>query len=147
MRTIFVLLASLLLTTNSFSSEHLLYGKPSVQGTLERNAYVISYDFAKRVPTWVAYVIKPEYVSKAGRDGRFSSYQTDPDIDNPVRKQEYTNFGFDRGHIAPWAISGGDRDNDGLFAALVGNSDLDDEQTIFEINYMSNMAPSAWHLL
>jgi endonuclease G len=46
--------------------------------------------------------------------------------------------GFARGHLAPCAAMGGDRDNDDEYAE---DGDNYDKQTIFQANYMSNIAP------
>jgi endonuclease G, mitochondrial len=45
--------------------------------------------------------------------------------------------GYARGHLAPFFISGGDRNGDGEKAA----KDYFDACTVFEINFMSNIAP------
>ena len=48
------------------------------------------------------------------------------------------------GHIVPYAISGGDRDNDGEDAEIENNLHVEDEYdacTVYEINALSNIAP------
>lgn len=124
-------------------SQHVYGGTPACTGgrLLVRQGYVNCYDPARRVPRWVAYYATRDYFSPP-REGRFARFRTDPDIPNAVTEREYTNSGYDRGHLAPFAVMGGDRDGDGRRAALVeGASDADDEQTVFEAMFMSNMAP------
>ncbi len=132
-----------------FLAEHLCWGNPAGDSILARQGYVLSYNNELRIPGWVAYHIKPGYIKfKPARKGRFSRFRTDkhPYIKNPVSDKEYKGLnktdGFARGHLAPYAVMGGDRDNDSLFASEDKSvTDKDDELTIFEANYMSNIAP------
>ena len=141
---VLITLVSLCFVAISYANEHIEYGFPTSQLILERNAYTVSYDKVKRIPNWVAYTIKPDFLNNPKRKSRFKSFKADPDISNPVVQKDYTHSGYARGHLAPWAISGGDRDGDGLYALLDksnSQADVDEEKTIFEINYMSNIAP------
>jgi endonuclease G len=96
----------------------------------------------RRIPSWVCFHVKPENRKTPPRKGRFSAFRVDPDIDNEPPTKEYTGAGFDRGHLAPYGIMGGDRDGDGKLADLdAETSDEDDELTIKQGNYMSNIAP------
>ncbi len=92
------------------SHPHAYGGIPSDESFKDRNAYIMQFDSAHKTPRWVAYHVKPSY------------------LDTPPRK----------GHIAPYFISGGDRDHDGTDAE---DGDIDDAKTVHEIMYMSNMAP------
>lgn len=131
--------------------EHLFGGPPSDGKILIRRGYVTEYDFDFRVPRWVAWRVIPEYLNAPKRTGRWARFRTDPDIANPVVNEDYDGvldeFGYARGHIAPYFVSGGDRDNDGRLAAATGVTgsppidDIDDACTVFEINFMSNIAP------
>lgn len=122
--------------------EHVMGGLPGIGFTLIRQGYVASYDAERRVPTWVAYHVTPAYLDTPKRESRFSRFRTDPDLDNPVVRSDYTHSGYARGHLAPFAVMGGDRDADSLRADLDNDiTDLDDEKTVFEANYMSNMTP------
>jgi endonuclease G len=123
--------------------EHAFGGLPSDSSIFVRQGYILSYDAARRVPRWVAYHVKPDYRKTPSRKGAFKKFRTDPDVSNPVKDSDYVGlFGsaqnYARGHLAPYAVMGGDRDGDGLLAA---DGDEDDKLTVFESNYMSNIAP------
>ena len=108
----------------------------------ERNAYTNAFDRNFRIPFLVTYMITPEFLDNPKRESRFKKFNRDPDETNPVVTGDYTNSGYARGHLVPFAVSGGDRDGDGIVANLDPNlSDPDDEVTVFEINYMSNITP------
>jgi endonuclease G, mitochondrial len=107
---------------------------------------VTEYDAAHRVPRWSAWRVLPEYLDPPTRRGRWSTFRADPSIPNPVRDADYNGVGsidMARGHIVPYFVSGGDRDGDGLTAANDQGAlvDPDDACTIYEINYLSNVAP------
>ena len=130
---------------------------------LVRNAYVLSYNSDRRVANWVAYHLKPDYLNKPPRDGPFDDFRLDPDLSYPVDDKDYDglfkDFGYARGHLVPFNVSGGDRDGDGLYAIKDNDGDgkftkndknesgkyiiddPDDEETIYQIMYMSNIAP------
>jgi len=92
-------------------------------------------------PKWVAYHAKPEYRKTPTRKGKFKKFRDDPDIDGEATDSDYkglfTSRGYARGHLAPYAVMGGDRDGDGKFA----KNDDDDALTVFQSNFMSNIAP------
>lgn len=135
-------------------AEHLFGGPPSprnIGGTiLIRRGYVTEYDVARRVPRWTAWRATPAYLHPPKRKGRWARFRTDPDVGNPVRRTDYNGlFGaldLARGHIVPYFIAGGDRDGDGKDAEIETDDklpveDIDDACTVFEINFMSNIAP------
>ena len=129
-------------TQEKTNNEHLPYGTTSSGSEIkQRTAYVMQYNSEYRIPNWVAYHIIPEYRKSPKRKGRFKKFRKDTSVDNPVVTADYTNQGYARGHLAPYFISGGDRDGDGNYAKLEGESDEEDEQTVFEINYMTNISP------
>ena len=115
---------------------------PGTENIYIRKGYILSYNPETRTPDWVAYHIKPDYRKTPKREGRFSSFRNDPDIDNEAKNSEYTGLfsseGYARGHLAPYGVMGGDRDGDGKYAR---DGDEDDKETIFQANYMSNIAP------
>ena len=78
-------------------AEHVFGGVPSAGDLHVRQAYVMSYDSARRVPAWVAYHVVADYRNTPPRRGRFSSFRTDPDLTNPVRRQDYNGLLAARG--------------------------------------------------
>lgn len=111
---------------------------------LERTAYNAYYDNKLRIPTLVTYFINAEFGKTPPPRGRFKIFNKDPDarITRPVSNKEYIGSRFHRARLAPYYIAGGDRDHDGKYADLDENiSDKDDERTIHEINYLSNVTP------
>lgn len=128
-------------TERELIEEHVFGGLPSLDNLHVRQGYVTSYLPGARVPRWVAYHVVPEYRQTPPRKNRFETYRTDPDIDNPVSDSDYNGLkatrGFARGHLAPYAVMGGDRDDDGELAP----EDEFDSDTVFQANYMSNIAP------
>lgn len=121
--------------------EHAHLGLPSLDHLHVRQGYVMSYLESARVPRWVAYHVVPGYLDTPPRQGRFSSFRADPDVDDPVVSSDYTGLfatrGYARGHLAPYGVMGGDRDRDGRLA----EDDDFDAETVFQANYMSNIAP------
>jgi endonuclease G len=132
------------------TAEHLFGGPSSAGPVLVRRGYVTEYDAARRVPRWAAWRATPAYLATPKRESRWSTFRPDPDIANPARMADYNGllaaFDIARGHIVPYFISGGDRDGDGTLAAVntpddLAIGDIDDACTVFEVNYMSNIAP------
>jgi endonuclease G len=127
-------------------NEHIKGGQPDNDTLFIRNAYVLNYNTNYRIPNWVAFHIIPDYLNTPERKSRFISFRTDPEVTDAVDTEEYNGLssskGYDRGHLAPYKIMGGDRDSDGIYAVYGSvNSDEDEEQTIFQGNYMSNITP------
>ncbi len=128
--------------------EH-VYGGALNDDTLHaRRAYVFAYDEQHLVPSWTAWHVIKSYRDTPERKSRWSTFRTDPEI-NQVSTRDYIGWydsdsNFARGHIAPYFISGGDRDHDGKDAEFEDDlkvEDLDDACTVFEINAMTNVAP------
>jgi len=140
-------------------SEHAYWGLPSKNTILVRNAYIVRYNQQHLVPEWVAYHITEDYLKTPVRDKQFKKFHADPDVNNPVKDRDYDGSGYDRGHLVPFKVSGGDRDGDGRYAMKDLNGDgrfnkddrdpngnyviddLDDFETVKQVNYMSNIAP------
>lgn len=145
--------------------EHIYGGMPGYDNILIRQAYIISYNHQHRIPNWVAYHIVPDYLRTVPRYGIFSNYRVDKNIPNPVTDADYQDLyaggeGYVRGHMAPFNISGGDRDGDGLLGVIDNNGDgkidrfdmqgmelweyaedADELSRVYEINYLSNIVP------
>ncbi len=147
MRHVFIvclLTASCLVGTAMASSNpHAYGGIPSDGAFIERQAYIIQFDSIHKTPRWVAYHVKPSYLDNPPREGQWGKFRDDPELTNEATEKDYkgqfqTWRNYAKGHLAPYYISGGDRDNDGQDAE---DGDADDAQTVFEIMYMSNMAP------
>ena len=107
-------------------AKHLYMGLPqtfsSTQQILVRTAYVNCYDSSRRVGLWSAYHVIPEYLHKPERESRFDTYRFDDEAGNCPREDDYARQYqpepklYDAGHLAPYNICGGDRDQDGLCA-------------------------------
>jgi DNA/RNA endonuclease G (NUC1) len=110
--------------------------------------YAYSFDPEHLVPKWVAWRVTPEYLDTPKREGKWKEFRPEPYLppEQRIVTEDYTNSGYDRGHMAPYFISGGDRDGDGEDAEIENEKglpvdDIDDACTVFEINYMSNITP------
>ena len=145
--------------------EHIYKGMPGYDNIFIREAYILSYNHDHRIPNWVAYHVEPGYTNTVPRYGIFNSFRVDKNIPDPVKDQEYVGLynggkGYARGHLAPFNISGGDRDGDGLLGVADTNedgvvnaddmkglelweyvSDANEINRVYEINHLSNVAP------
>ncbi len=134
-------LSALTPTQTALIQEHAYGGLPSTENIYIRNGYVLSYNPTARTPHWVAYHVEPEYRDTLPRKGKFSRFRGDPDIEGEAKDSDYKGLfkdrGYARGHLAPYCVMGGDRDNDGLGA----EKDPDDAMTVYQGNYLSNIAP------
>ncbi len=66
---------------------------------LQNQAYLVGYDESRRNPAWVAYRLYQ--VSHHNAPERPEGFRPDPRTRRPVRSEDYTSSGFDRGHMAP----------------------------------------------
>lgn len=128
--------------------EHTVGGMPgcNINNTYYRTAYVICFNPERKVPNWTAYRVVSDFRNTPERKGRLSRFRNDPDIEGEAKDADYRGFfgsrGYARGHYTPYGVLGGDRDDDGKLANLdTSLSDPEDENTVFEGNYMSNIAP------
>lgn len=136
------------LQITSSIDEHVYGGAPDDSELHAKRAYVLSYNNEQLVPKWAAWHINKEYRDTPTRKSRWSKFRTDPDIPT-VNTNDYkgwyaSEYNFARGHIAPFFIAGGDRDNDGQDAEIESTLAIEDEYdacTVFEINSMVNIAP------
>lgn len=70
---------------------------------IRHDAYVISYDSARRIPEWVAYELTSEETE--GEEERNSRmFSMDPDYHGTqAMREDYSNSGWTKGHMAPAA--------------------------------------------
>ncbi|TNE64583.1 MAG: DNA/RNA non-specific endonuclease [Alphaproteobacteria bacterium] len=129
------------------AKQHLGQFHPEGEFIVHR-AYALNFNTQMLVPNWVAWRIEPAFRDTPKRTGKWSAFRPDPEVPEEYRvvAGDYSNGGYHRGHMAPFFISGGDRDGDGQDAEFEDEPDLpiediDDACTVFEINYMSNMSP------
>ncbi|MHC4111607.1 MAG: DNA/RNA non-specific endonuclease, partial [Planctomycetota bacterium] len=131
--------------------EHVYGGLPSEEHIYVRNAYVLCYNPETRTPNWVAYHVTADYRNTPKRKGKFSSFRVDPEITGEAKNSDYNGLlssrGYARGHLAPYGIMGGNRyKDDGKYAEYHPDDssnvgDEKDAQTVYQGNYMSNIAP------
>ncbi len=143
---ILLIVLFLLLSVSSVEAldhPHAYGGIPSDGAFIDRQGYIIQFDFEHKTPRWVAYHVKPSYLDKPPREGQWAKFRNDPDIRNEATELDYKGQfhawgNYAKGYLTPYFISGGDRDSDGKSAE---DGDPDDAKTIYEVMYMSNMAP------
>lgn len=96
----------------SIESVHLSLGNPTGAKTdtstsdnylMVKKEYVLSYNRSKRHPNWVSWELTTDYMGGTERQSNFF-----PDTELPagwyrVVPADYTNSGFDRGHMIPSA--------------------------------------------
>ena len=85
----------------SGSTDHFVGGAPTSDQSLhrlDRIGYAVGYDDVRGNPAWVAYHLigGPKYDS-----GDRPGFRTDSETSAEVSKSDYTNSGYDRGHMAP----------------------------------------------
>jgi endonuclease G len=92
------------------TSVHLTMGNPSGAGTSNFNNYLLnkpqyatSHNCGKRIPNWVSWQLKSSWLGSAPRQDNFRADTTLPSGCYRVVTGDYTNSGFDRGHMTPSA--------------------------------------------
>lgn len=69
---------------------------------LKRTGYTLSYNNAYKTPNWVAWELTRQETN--GNEERKNRFIPDPDLPEPrAEHSDYTNSGYDRGHMAPAA--------------------------------------------
>lgn len=87
------------------NSDHVAMGVPVDEDNSDdyyiiRDQYVISYNHKLGVPNWVSWNLDSDWFGDAERfSGNFKKDNSLPDSFYKVRHSDYTNSGFDRGHI------------------------------------------------
>jgi endonuclease G len=89
--------------------------------TISHTYYTISYSEPDKQAEWAAYYLTP--ASIIGTQKRTSKFMPDPLLKEPVKPNDYTKTGYDRGHLCPAA----DMKLNGV--------------SMTESFYMSNMSP------
>ena len=107
-------------------NENLVMGNPSnAQADVEsspdnflvaRKQFVLAYNNSKKIPNWVSWHLNKDWIGTTGRRGVFRPDDELPDSWYHVMPGDYSETGFDRGHMCP----SGDRtktfeDNNALF--------------------------------
>lgn len=92
------------------SELHLALGNPSKATNSPSNSdnylmikpqYVLSYNKSKGTANWVSWQLNQSWLGKVDRQNDFRPDMTLPKDWDKVVPTDYTNSGFDRGHIAP----------------------------------------------
>jgi len=91
-----------------------------------RQAYLVAYDAAARLPNYVAYTLTPP--NALGCVARTNAFAADQSVQGGATPDDYAGTGYDKGHMAP-------------------DGDLSwDPQVEFESFLMTNMSPQAGSL-
>lgn len=91
-----------------------------------RQAYLVGYDAAAKIPEFVAYELLPK--NALGCIARTNAFTSDQSVTNGPRPDDYAGTGFDKGHAVP-------------------DGDLSwDQQVEYESFLMTNMLPQAGSL-
>ena len=81
---------------------HSPYGFAQTQRTVQpicREAYLVAYDAAVKIPAYVAYTLKPE--NSIGCFPRTNAFVADQSIQGGARPDDYVGTGYDKGHAVP----------------------------------------------
>lgn len=76
---------------------------------IEREAYTLSYNGSDYIPNWVSWNLQKEDTGNLERPKDFLEDPLVPEEFGRVKSSDYTNSGFDRGHICPNADRDGVR--------------------------------------
>ena len=88
--------------TTAITTRHIYAGQPAAPyplTTLDRIGYSVGYDERRHNPAWVAYYVPPGQTHQNG--DRPEKFEIDYATSSKTRHEDYTNSGYDRGHMAP----------------------------------------------
>lgn len=97
---------------NRSGSNHLILGNPSRATTsvsnadnflIEKPQYALSYNRTKGTPNWVSWQLNRFWLGQTPRQNNFHPDDTLPQGWYEVRPSDYSNTGYDKGHMAPSA--------------------------------------------
>jgi endonuclease G len=71
--------------------------KPAVP--ICREAYLVAYDVAAKIPVYVAYTLQPQ--NAVGCFPRTNAFVADASIQGGAKPDDYAGTGYDKGHAAP----------------------------------------------
>eukprot|EP00474_Spongospora_subterranea_P010058 CRZ10516.1 hypothetical protein [Spongospora subterranea] len=79
------------------------YGLPNSMGLRVQKEYVVAFDWRTRNPLWVAQTLKAEDRPKDRPSRQGIGFTVDKSVPQLFRThaKDFTNSGFDRGHLAP----------------------------------------------
>lgn len=72
---------------------------PKLSQPICREAYLVAYDPAAKIPVYVAYTLLPQ--NALGCFPRTNAFVADQSIQNGPRPDDYAGTGYDKGHAAP----------------------------------------------
>ncbi|MEM8613086.1 MAG: DNA/RNA non-specific endonuclease [Cyanobacteria bacterium P01_H01_bin.105] len=105
------------------NSPHIALGNPSHAGPenidnylIEREQYVLAYSQSNGTLRWASWVLGRDWIGRADRQNNFRPDGILPKGTYQVGPRDYTNSGYDRGHMVPSADrTASDRDNSATF--------------------------------
>ncbi len=68
---------------------------------LTNEAYIVGYSEAQKCPLWVCYRIRRAGIGSFNAPPRPKNFRIDQRTTSKVKPSDYTNTGYDRGHMAP----------------------------------------------
>lgn len=90
-------------------SIHLTLGNPSCANLDKNNfllikrQYILSYNDTTKYANWVSWHLSSEWIGETKRQNNFREDESLPENFYKVKKTDYKDSGFDRGHICPSA--------------------------------------------
>jgi endonuclease G len=92
------------------TSVHLTLGNPSNASSsdssnylMQKPQYVLSYNNTKGIPNWVSWQLNKSWLGSGPRQNNFRPDDTLPTTWYHVTPRDYTNSGYDKGHMTPSA--------------------------------------------